>query len=202
MLFILLLILIIRGDDICDKRTKIYQDVGNNNSNYFYFDPNTYMESIVPMNNDIYKKYIRDRIKCIGKWCIDNEWKCNFGNSRPCYNAEHIVARSNSIKEIEHCSVDIQGNLIMAYGAWNQDMKNSYYGEKNIVYGEEIFKSAYRSIYLACYGSEPKYYHMELCLSEKYKQYKQYQFLYLIFTIFSLSLMVMAGIYIYDKHLR
>ena len=119
------------------------------------------------MNNDVFRQYTRNNIKCLGKWCIDKQWKCNFGDSKNCYNVEHIIPKANSIEEIKNCSLDIQGNLIMAYGAWNQALSNRYYGEKNIIYSSDIVRSAYKSVYLACHKSEPNYYPLELCLLEE-----------------------------------
>jgi len=164
---ILILINIVTCDDICNERTYIYQNKGYENLDYYYFDPNTYTESIIPMTNDVFRQYIINNIKCLGKWCIDKQWKCNFGDSKNCYNVEHIIPKANSIQEIKSCSLDVQGNLIMAYGAWNQALSNRYYGEKNIIYGSDIARSAYKSVYLSCHGFEPNYYPPELCLLEE-----------------------------------
>lgn len=104
------------------------------------------------------------------------------------------MARSNDILEIYGCPVDIEGNLIMAYGAWNQQMSNSYYGEKAEIYGSVIFKSAYRSIYKACYLKDPVTYPEELCLSS-------YTGLHIAIIVLVISLIVMIiGIFLLLKY--
>lgn len=160
-----LLFLIINADDSCDARTNIYNLHGYFNLNSYYFDSRTYTESDNSMTSRAYKDYIKSTVLCTGQWCIDKQWECYTGNSKDCYNVEHIIPKGNTILEIYGCSTDIQGNLIMAYGAWNQQLSDSYYGEKAAIYGSSIFKSAYNSVYVACHGSNPSYYPDELCLS-------------------------------------
>jgi len=165
-----LLFLIVNADDSCEKRTKIYNYNENSNMNYFYFDERTYTENTKSMTPQAYKDNIRSTINCTGVWCVDKQWKCNIGNTRntrDCYNVEHIIPEAHTILEIYGCPTAIQGNLIMAYGAWNQQMSNSYYGEKANIYGSSIFKSAYKSVYKACYDSDPIIYPEELCLLNK-----------------------------------
>lgn len=197
LILILILINIVSCDDICNERTYIYQNKGYENLDYYYFDPNTYIESIIPMNNDVFRQYIRNNIKCLGKWCIDKQWKCNFGDSKNCYNVEHIIPKANSIEEIKNCPLDVQGNLIMAYGAWNQALSNRYYGEKNIIYSSDIVRSAYKSVYLACHKSEPNYYPLELCLSGTEQLLSHFFF---IFTTISIFIFIFVVILIYAKY--
>jgi hypothetical protein len=154
---------VINADESCEKRTVIYDSYGKSNTNNFYFDIRTYTESTVSMTAQSYKDKIKASIPCNGQWCVDNQWKCNKTNQ--CYNVEHAIPKANDILEIYGCPVDIEGNLIMAYGAWNQALSNRYYGEKLEIYGSTIFKSAYRSIYKACYLKDPISYPEELCLS-------------------------------------
>ena len=164
MLFFLF-ILITYADDSCEKRTKIYDLNGNSNTNYFYFDDRTYTESTKSMTLNDYKDYIRVTLPCVGVWCLNKQFICEKNNSRNCYNVEHIVPKAYDILEIYGCNLDIQGNFIMAYGAWNQQLSNNYYGEKVNIYGSHIFKSAYKSVYKVCYNSDPTNYPEELCLS-------------------------------------
>lgn len=160
------LFLIVNANNLCDERTDLYNIHGNYNLNSYYFDGRTYTESLDIMTRQNYRYYIKNKLSCIGEWCIEGQWKCIIGNSQECYNAEHIVPRANKIKELAGCSTDIRGNLIMSYGKWNQLLTNKYYGEKLTIYGADIVKSAYRSIYRVCHGSDPLFYPDELCLSK------------------------------------
>src|SRR5436190_12329585 len=125
MIFLLLVLInTIDANNLCDSRTSVYNEQGIFNSNNYYFDMNTYMESHMAMKVQPYKNYIKASVMCTGEWCIDGQWICKVNNSQDCYNAEHIVPKGNNIKEINGCSLDIQGNLIMAYGKWNQKLSN------------------------------------------------------------------------------
>jgi hypothetical protein len=163
MLFILFLIVKIQANN-CDDRTSYYTNGFNVNKNYHYFDPTTYTESTQSMTVQEYKNYIKKSV-CTGEWCYDDKWGCKLGDSKNCYNVEHIIPKVNTIAELNGCSVDIQGNFIMAYGAWNQALKNEYYGEKTIIYGSSRMMTAYHSVYYACYNKIPITYPAELCLS-------------------------------------
>ena len=164
-MLLFLFFLIIKANELCDARTAICNSHGYFNINSYYFDISTYTEETTSMTAQIYRDYIKNTIQCTGKWCVENQWKCLPGDSKNCYNVEHIIPKANTILEINGCSTDIQGNLIMAYGEWNQQLSNIYYGEKVVIYGSTIFKSAYKSIYKACHGSNPLFYPDELCLS-------------------------------------
>lgn len=163
LLLIFLFINLIKGDS-CDKRTSYYNAAFMPNNNYYYFDPDTYLESSNSMSVEDYKNTIKTNIQCTGEWCIDNKWGCKVGDSKNCYNVEHMIPKANNISQIKGCSLDIRGNYIMAYGAWNQALSNGYYGEKTFIYGNERMKSAYRSVYLSCHKKEPLEYPKELCI--------------------------------------
>jgi hypothetical protein len=167
----------------CDDKTTVYLSrfkTGSGNQNYFYFDPDTYNYSLETTTNEKFRRLMKNNVKCTGKWCVDGEWKCKLGNNRDCYNVEHIIPQANQITDIQGCSLDIVGNLVMAYGAWNQELSNSYYGEKVIVYGSTIVKSAYISIYKACHKINPSIFPAELCLSS-YNYTKYLVFILLFF---------------------
>lgn len=151
----------------CSARTSIFNTTLVNNINYYAYDPRTYIgaaDAIIPMTSAAYRDIIRDTITCTGVWCVDGEYKCGRDNRR-CYNVEHIIPVANTIPAIAGCSVNIRGNYIMAYGQWNLIMSNRYYGEKKAIYGEDIVKSAYNSVFAACFGRIPATYPDELCLS-------------------------------------
>lgn len=145
----------------CNDRTKLF---GKTNDNYYYFDPRTYTESSEYITPRQYRASLT--VPCTGQWCIDNQWKCNFGDSSHCYNIEHIIPQANDIEEIKGCSTDVVGNMVMAYGGWNQALSNKYYGEKVAIYGSTMVKSAFYSILTACYTNTSFFsYPKVLCLN-------------------------------------
>lgn len=149
--------------DSCSDHTRYYDEIKLGNQDYYYFDPRTHHPySLDKASRDTYRKMIKEQIKCIGKWCVDGEWKCSGNND--CYHVEHIIPTANNIKEIANCSADILGNLIMSYGAWNVALSNRYYGEKVKIYDSDIVQAAYQSIYEACHGTQARYYPDSLCL--------------------------------------
>lgn len=152
----------------CGERTSIYGGELVINIQYYAYDPRTYLNQSITMTRDQYRALIQRTIPCTGFWCIDSQWKCIIGDSRNCYNVEHIIPSANSIPEIAGCSTDVRGNYIMAYGAWNQALSNHYYGEKAMVYGDEIMKSAYAAVHWTCKGAPPQHYPAELCLNQFY----------------------------------
>ena len=97
--------------------------------------------------------------------CI-NSWKYNsISNS---YQVEHIIDKSNT--PYDNCNTDITGNIIMAYGLWNQKIGqlcwNDVVKEKKVVYGDEILCSAIKNVihcsqnnikYINCNTSIPEY---------------------------------------------
>jgi hypothetical protein len=189
-----LLFLIINADDSCDLRTAVYDSHGYLNLNSYYFDTATYTESTTSMTPQIYKDYIRKQIPCTGEWCIENQWRCDFGNNQDCYNVEHIIPKANTILEIYGCPTDIQGNLIMSYGKWNQQLSNKYYGEKALIYGSSIFKSAYKSVYKACHESEPLFYPEELCFPNNSRIYIA------IVTLILIAIMISIAMFLYFRY--
>lgn len=195
-MFVLLFLTIniVDSSESCDSRTSVYNGHGIFNFNNYYFDSRTYMESHMAMMPRTYKENIRDTISCTGEWCIEGQWKCNIDNSRDCYNAEHIIPKANSIKEISGCSLDIQGNLIMAYGKWNQELSNGGYGEKVAIYGSSIVESAYRSVYRACLdNNNPNSYPTELCLPSNNSW---------IYIVIALLIMISVAVFLYFKYIR
>lgn len=195
LLFFIFINLIEASDNICDKRTSYYHDTFVSNNNYYYYVPMTYFESDNSMTVQNYKELIKSISLCTGKWCVNNKWGCAVGDSKNCYNVEHIIPTANNIPQIKGCSLDIRGNYIMSYGAWNQALGNDYYGEKSLIYGDERMKSAYKSVYLACYKKEPTEYPNDLCLSGLPSKY-----IYIILiSIFMCALLIIGIIIFYHK---
>jgi hypothetical protein len=172
------------------------------NTDYYYFDPTTYFESSNSMTVEDYKNIIKSIMQCTGKWCVngDGKWGCKVGDSKNCYNVEHMIPKANNISQIKGCSLDIRGNYIMAYGAWNQALRNDYYGEKTLIYGVEKMKSAYKSVYLSCHGKEPLEYPDELCLPVDGSKSK-YVPLIIIGCFMSVFMIGMMGLF-YEKFCR
>lgn len=123
-----------------------------------FFQRNTYIgnafgiDPCTPMGKDAYISLLKKRsITCDGKWCVDGEWKCNWGNSEDCYNLEHIIDTKNSNPEFgTEYNKNIVANYIFSYGKWNQAngrLKDweSIKNEKIEIYGD-IFGSAWRSV--------------------------------------------------------
>lgn len=70
---------------------------------------------------------------------------------------EHMIDRNNGPPELAHCNKNIRGNLVMAIGAWNQEVGQLCWDdvarEKRNVYGNEAFEYAYQSVKTCC-GTE------------------------------------------------
>lgn len=157
-MLIFVLFLVAYADD-CTKKTLTLTNHGTSNANDYFFAPQTYGGHLkctnVNTNND-YRKLINSKYPCIGAHCVkaSSPWGCIQYNSQDCYNVEHIIPESHNIPEIEGCDVDIHGNLIMAYGLWNQQLSNTFFHEKKLIYGD-IFTKAYESVYYCCKGQMP-----------------------------------------------
>jgi hypothetical protein len=137
----------------CNERTKIFQEHNEYNANSFYFVKESYSAGEDPyksnsINNQLFRNTVISKLKCNYKHCINNEWKCDATNQE-CYHVEHIIPTGHNIPELLGCDVNIFGNLIMAYGKWNNQLSNKYLAEKRIIYGE-IFDKAYYNIYYNC----------------------------------------------------
>lgn len=194
LLLIFVFVFSIKGDS-CNKRTSYYNAAMMPNYNYYYFDPTTYFESSNSMTVDDYKNTIKSVVQCTGEWCVNKKWGCKVGDSRNCYNVEHMIPKANSLHQIKGCSLDIRGNYIMSYGAWNQALGNDYYGEKTFIYGVDKMKSAYRSVYLSCHGKEPLEYPEELCLPNNEGVQVKYDAIIIIGCFMSLFMVGMIAIF-------
>ncbi len=161
MWLICLFVYLTYGDN-CSNRTNTYKSHGTSNDKYWYYDPRSYTQSILPTNTSYYRTWIQNTVSCIGEWCVQNRWMCLRNNSH-CYHVEHIIPRRHNIREIAECSVDVLGNYIMANGIWNRELSNKFLGEKAEIYGD-IFKYAYVSVYKACFDIYPIKLPVELCI--------------------------------------
>ena len=107
-------------------------------------------------------------IKCTGKWCItvdgNEQFGCTYQTYYRCYRSDQIISGGNGFKELEGCTLNVKGNFIMSYSVWEQKTFTGYYGEKNMIYGSNIVKTAYDSVYASCYNKTPTSYPDKLCL--------------------------------------
>lgn len=157
--------------------TKEYRSNGNNNTNNLFYDPHTFgidlfNDSCQIMSPKMFRMYLNTYTNCTGKWCQyiklsqsnnsrndQNEcyrkvYRCFKGNSRDCYNVEHIIDKNGS--EFPDCNKDVVYNYVMAWGTWNQNLGkiarwdyNSSTREKELVYGSDMM-SRVREQFLKC----------------------------------------------------
>ena len=96
-----------------------------------------------------YISYLTDnRVACVGPWCLNGMFSCsNLGNN--CWQVEHIIDKSNSDLSDAGYNVNIYGNIVMAYGKWNQQIGQRVWPivaeEKSIIYGD-IYEQARQNI--------------------------------------------------------
>ena len=138
--------------------------VGNNNS--YFFDSATFgvnypIDPCTPNsenNNHKFKNYVDSMTECTGQWCINDEFKCVRGDSRKCYNTEHIIDLNGP--ELQEYNKNIFANLVMACGIWNQQMGrlqvrsySALINEKETVYSFEVVNLV-RQMIIRCHGSQ------------------------------------------------
>jgi hypothetical protein len=128
-----------------------------------FFLPNTFITNIIDPNDltTICKPYTRTKyvnflrnnnIDCSGSWCIDDEFSCLVDGKLvlDCYQGEHIIDRRDSIPEFAEDDKNIFGNIVMAYGWWNNQIGRLSWdrteAEKREIYGELIVDKAIENI--------------------------------------------------------
>lgn len=156
---LLALLFVLTKCDPCQDFTLVLSINLNNNSDYYYFDPNTHINSGLAITNQNYKNFIQDNIQCTGKWCVNGKWIRNI-SSESYYEVQHIIPIKNNIVELTNCSLNLMCNLIMANNVWNRQLSS----RDNTFYGIDFVKSVYSCLYRECYRTEPGYYPSELCL--------------------------------------
>lgn len=158
LLYILLLINFTLAANIkCTNTTnsKVFKEYSKKDKLNELYQKNTFGGSFYDICFDLGKDYRKNYIKilrenninCTGKWCNSGLYKC-INNPRECYEVEHIVDKKNT--PYDKCNTNILGNVIMAYGKWNNQVgqlcwKNVLY-EKMQVYGNDIFCDAVSNI--------------------------------------------------------
>ena len=140
--------------------TAIYRDWKQGIFTQTLFLPNTYLGMTSDLDyicqdlgetRPTYLNILQQRrIGCSGSWCINGQFRCNYGKSQECYNVEHIVDSQNSIPELADYNKNILANVIMAYGCWNQQVGQlrweSVEAEKREIYGNALMDSAINAI--------------------------------------------------------
>lgn len=168
--FILLIVLTFcdKALCLCADRTSIYSQHGSSNADNFYYVPSTYLGTAENIVSTTYLERLRQQgITCVGVWCPPGGSWCAGSQ---CYQVEHMIPRKNTISGLEGCCgtatknhCDNTANFIMAYGTWNNQLSNSYIGEKVEIYGREKMMHAYVEIYKSCHGENPKTIPGDLC---------------------------------------
>lgn len=149
-----------------DEHTVTYKEWKAGSFNSTLFLPNTYVSNIVNADNlsvictsycdqrELRKKYIefltKHNISCTGSWCINNKFSCSDPitkkRTNKCYNVEHIIDKNYAIPALANYDKNIFGNIIMAYGVWNQQIGNLQWqcveAEKREIYSDDIVNKA------------------------------------------------------------
>lgn len=142
----------------CDIHTAVFTEHGSSNENNYYFVNKTYGRNLgieictVNEGTKSFRNVLNKQMPCNGAHCQPNastSWGCLKNNSQECYNVEHIIPVKHNISELLDCNANIYGNLIMAYGLWNQQLGNTHYAEKKLIYGN-VFDEAYKAVYWCC----------------------------------------------------
>jgi hypothetical protein len=144
------------------NHTQFYNDfwASKNNYNFQFYDNRTFgMDRENPCevinDNSKYRKLMNKEFNCTGKWCINNTFNCIRGDSRNCYNIEHIIDLNG--REFKNASCkSIAANLVMSCGTWNQQLGSlsistiggydANINEKNIVYSNNRLEMARNAI--------------------------------------------------------
>lgn len=143
--------------------TQIYNDWKAGNFNATLFLPNTYLPQSFYLDyrwgcttltetedNTIRSQYLaylsQNQISCAGTWCQNQSFRCLPRGTLDCYQVEHIIDQTTNDPELDRYEKNILGNLIMAYGRWNNQVGQLAWShvevEKSEVYGSLIFETA------------------------------------------------------------
>ena len=144
------------------NHTQFYNDfwANINNYNFQFYDNRTFgMDRENPcdvINDNLkYRKLMNKEFNCTGPWCINNTFNCNSGDSRKCYNVEHIIDLNGGEFKNASCKA-IAANLVMSSGIWNQQLGSlsisliggyeANINEKKIVYSNNRVEMARNAI--------------------------------------------------------
>jgi len=84
----------------------------------------------------------------------NSEFRKQYSQLTPKEHVEHIIDINNGPSELLNCNKQIRGNMIIANGDWNRQVGQLCWKdvsvEKRLVYGDEIFNSAYDAVRSCC----------------------------------------------------
>ena len=147
------------------KHTKVFTlnwHLNRNNTDIFYdnrtFGHQTDDPCTVVMKNSDFRDFISELYDCDGPWCLNGTFRCIYGNNKNCYNVEHIIDLNGP--EYTSENKNIYGNLVMAYGLWNQQLGRLFnypanMNEKTIVYGQDNMSRARQLIEYCSSRNQP-----------------------------------------------
>lgn len=159
---ILLLLCVAVAADNTASFTEFWKTAGN--ADYRFYDDRTFGAAFTDPCIRIYlnpqfRALVNAEFDCTGLWCMNGAFACPSGDSRGCYNVEHIVDTNGG--EFLPNQTNIAGNLVMAWGRWNQEngrlAARSYadaQAEKQEVYGADAVERAKDAI-RSCNGLIP-----------------------------------------------
>jgi tetrahydromethanopterin S-methyltransferase subunit G len=144
------------------NHTQFYNDfwASKNNYNFQFYDNRTFgMDRENPCevinDNPKYRKIMNKEFNCTGPWCINNTFNCIRGDSRNCYNVEHIIDLNGGEFKNASCK-SIAANLVMSCGTWNQQLGSlsistiggyeANINEKKLVYSNNRIEMARNTI--------------------------------------------------------
>lgn len=125
---VLVLVVLIASLAIAQNHTASFTEywAATGNNNHRFFHPGTFgadFSGDAPcqpiLDNRVFRAIINAVLPCQGLWCQDAMFKCPPGDSRACYNVEHIIDQNG--KEFPPELTNIAGNMVMAWGQWNQE---------------------------------------------------------------------------------
>lgn len=135
------------------RHTNLYYDSKDGLFTGDFFQKNTYIDTLLTpvKSRTAYLKILAENnVSCTGDWCVNGDFQKSPDNSLDYYQVEHIIDLKNSVYEDDDPCKKILGNLIMAYGKWNNQVgKLSWLNverEKREIYGDFIVDSALLSI--------------------------------------------------------
>lgn len=159
----MLLIILMISSTLC-QHTEVYNQHWNenHNNNYYFYDPMTFgmdydpcqkLDNTTKFKNKDFKIYISEQVQCLGEWCTNDGYFCK-GDNKNCYNVEHMIDENGP--ELKDYDKNIFGNLVMAYGLWNQQLGwiawydySASAAEKEEVYGKDRMDKA-RNLIMTC----------------------------------------------------
>ncbi len=147
MLYLIIFLSIIT--QIQSEHTKTYKKDGLNNSDYIYFQDNTFGITLyknpcqIVETNKIFREFVNQNIQCNGKWCYYTDFEC-VNTQTKCYHVERVIDVSGN-EFYPECKM-VAGNLVMIYGKWHNELNALSYVDAQAE-KKEILGNKYEQIY-------------------------------------------------------